>query len=346
MADRTSDGDAIPPARRRRGIGVPARAGLLAVAGVLVLAGCNGAKDSSDSADAAETAASAPAESDGHAAPLASGGKSPKPGHTSPKPGHATPTRGGSSPSAGPSSAPPTTTASGGRWQPRPGTPWQWQLDGKVDTSVDVPVYDIDGFENDAKVVDQLHGKKRKAICYINVGAYEDFRPDHGSFPRELLGADVEGWKGEKWLDIRRIDALRPIMAKRFDMCKKKGFDAIEPDLTEGFRNKTDFPLTGEHQLAYNRMVASLAHERGLAIGLKNDLDQIPQLVKDFDFEVNEQCAQYEECDKLTPFVRANKAVFHVEYDLSPGEFCDMAKNLHLSSMQKKLGLNAWRRPC
>ncbi len=35
-------------------------------------------------------------------------------------------------------------------WRPRPGLAWQWQLDGRVDPSVDVPVYDIDGFENDA----------------------------------------------------------------------------------------------------------------------------------------------------------------------------------------------------
>ncbi|GAA2910765.1 hypothetical protein GCM10020221_03250 [Streptomyces thioluteus] len=152
----------------------------------------------------------------------------------------------------------------GARWQPKPGTRWQWQLDGAVDTSVDVPVYDIDGFENDAATVAKLHAKKRKVICYINAGAYEDWRPDQGKFPESVLGAKNEGWKGEKWLDIRRLDVLRPIMAERFDMCREKGFDAVEPDLTEGFRNKTGFPLTAAHQLAFNRMIASLAHERGM----------------------------------------------------------------------------------
>lgn len=234
----------------------------------------------------------------------------------------------------------------GARWQPKPGTRWQWQLDGAVDTSVDVPVYDIDGFENDAATVAKLHAKKRKVICYINAGAYEDWRPDQGKFPESVLGAKNEGWKGEKWLDIRRLDVLRPIMAERFDMCREKGFDAVEPDLTEGFRNKTGFPLTAAHQLAFNRMIASLAHERGMAVGLKNDLDQIPELVGDFDFAVNEQCAQYGECEKLKPFVAKGKAVFHVEYEMAPREFCGEAKELGLSSMQKKLGLNAWRKPC
>ncbi|MBH1934468.1 endo alpha-1,4 polygalactosaminidase [Streptomyces sp. AV19] len=243
-------------------------------------------------------------------------------------------------------SSPPAHERPGKRWQPKPGTRWQWQLDGAVDTSVDVPVYDIDGFENDAATVARLHADKRKVICYINVGAYEDWRPDHDKFPASVLGAKNEGWKGEKWLDIRRLDVLRPIMAERFDMCRKKGFDAVEPDLTEGFRNRTGFPLTAAHQLAFNRMIASLAHERGMAVGLKNDLDQIPELVRDFDFAVNEQCAQYGECDKLRPFVAKGKAVFHVEYEMAPREFCGEAEELGLSSMQKKLGLNAWRRTC
>ncbi|MFI2074134.1 MULTISPECIES: endo alpha-1,4 polygalactosaminidase [Streptomyces] len=233
-----------------------------------------------------------------------------------------------------------------GRWQPKPGTRWQWQLGGRVDTSVDAPVYDIDGFENSAKTVAELHARGRKVICYINAGAWENFRSDKEKFPASVLGAKNKGWDGEKWLDIRRLDVLRPIMAARIDMCRQKGFDAVEPDLTEGFRNRTGFPLTADHQLAFNRMLAELAHERGLAVGLKNDLEQIPQLVRDFDFAVNEQCAQYDECEKLTPFIKRNKAVFHVEYELPPGDFCDTAKRLGLSSMKKNLDLDAWRRPC
>ncbi|MGK5642242.1 endo alpha-1,4 polygalactosaminidase [Streptomyces sp. URMC 126] len=278
--------------------------------------------------------------------PRRGGGSTPSSGGPSAAP--STPEAGSSSgPSSDPSSGSPSGSSAGrARWQPRPGTRWQWQLDGKVDTSVDVPVYDIDGFENDAATVERLHADGRKVVCYVNVGAYEDWRPDAKKFPESVLGEDNDGWKGEKWLDIRRLDVLGPIMAERFDMCRKKGFDAVEPDLTEGFRNETGFPLTAAHQLAFNRMVARLAHERGMAVGLKNDLDQIPELVGDFDFAVNEQCAEFGECDKLSPFVRRGKAVFHVEYKLEPGEFCGRAKNLGLSSMQKRLGLSSWRRPC
>jgi hypothetical protein len=168
----------------------------------------------------------------------------------------------------------------GPRWKPHPGLAWQWQLDGRVDPSADVPVHDIDGFENSPADVARLHRAGRKVICYVDVGAWEDFRPDRDAFPRSVLG-EPNGWKGERWLairrlNIRRLDVLRAIVERRFDMCRDKGFDAVEPDLMEGCGNDTGFPLTARGQLSYNRVIAALAHERGLPAGPKNDLPQIP----------------------------------------------------------------------
>jgi hypothetical protein len=230
-------------------------------------------------------------------------------------------------------------------WVPAPGTTWQLQFTTPVDTGVDVAVYDIDGTENGADVVRALHGKGRKVVCYVNAGADEDFRPDHGAFPERVLGKP-NGWKGEKWLDIRQLDVLRPIMAARFDTCRTKGFDGVEADLVDGYASDTGFPITARDQLAYNHMLAELAHQRGMAIGLKNDLDQVSTLVDVFDFSVNEQCAEYSECDKLTPFIRAGKAVFHVEYKLDNAAFCAQTTRLHLSSMRKNKNLDAPRWPC
>ncbi|MFJ8017982.1 endo alpha-1,4 polygalactosaminidase [Streptomyces sp. NPDC096339] len=235
--------------------------------------------------------------------------------------------------------------APGERWQPRPGTGWQWQLSGKLDTSVKAPVYDVDGFDTTKEQVAALKAAGRKTICYLSTGAWEDFRPDADAFPKSLLGRG-NGWEGERWLDIRRVAELEPLIAKRFDMCREKGFDAVEPDNMDGYRNTSGFPLTADDQLRYNRLIAKLAHDRGMAVGLKNDLDQIPALVGEFDFAVNEQCAEYSECERLTPFVEAGKAVFHAEYELPPARFCERSRELKLSSMQKHLDLDAWRRPC
>jgi hypothetical protein len=156
----------------------------------------------------------------------------------------------------------------------------------------------------------------------------------------------MDGWAGERWLDVRRWDVLKPILSDRFSICRQKGFDAVEPDNMDGYDNRTGFPLTGTDQLAYNRNVAALAHSLGLAVGLKNDVGQAKTLLPSFDFAVNEECVHYNECGSLTGFIAANKPVFHVEYDLTVTQFCAKARSLGFSSMRKHLELDAWRQPC
>jgi hypothetical protein len=231
------------------------------------------------------------------------------------------------------------------RWIPKPGTPWQWQLTNPVDTSVDVPVYDIDSTYTDAATVAALHAKGRKVICYVNAGAWENFRPDKSAFPGTLLGA-TDGWPGEQWLDIRQIGVLQPLMAARFAACRAKGFDGIEADLVDSYTDQTGFPITAADQLRYNQMLGGLAHSLGLSIGLKNDLGQVPQLAGVYDFAVDEQCFQYSECDQLLPFIKAGKAVFEVEYQLSNDQFCAQANAMGFSSMHKNMALDPPRWPC
>jgi hypothetical protein len=231
-------------------------------------------------------------------------------------------------------------------WVPPISTTWQWQLSGTVDQSIDASMYDIDLFDNPATVVDALHARGRKVVCYLSAGTWEDWRPDAASFPASVLGSGVDGWAGEKWLDIRRIDLLGPIMSARLDLCRQKGFDAVEPDNVDGYANGSGFPLSAQDQLAYNRWLAAAAHARGLSIGLKNDLDQVAQLVGDFDWAINEQCFQYKECAMLAPFTAAGKAVFEVEYSLATSSFCPQAVALSFNSLKKSLALNASRTAC
>jgi hypothetical protein len=200
-------------------------------------------------------------------------------------------------------------------------------------------------FDNDSNVVSALHAAGRKAICYIDFGTWENWRPDASSFPDSVKGKS-NGWPGEQWLDIRQLAVLQPIMSARLDLCKAKGFDAVEPDNIDGYTNSTGFPLTATDQLAYNKWIASAAHARGLSVGLKNDLDQVPDLVSSFDWALDEQCFQYNECDALTPFIQAGKAVLEVEYQGNPDNFCPAADAIGLSSMKKKLSLTSWRQPC
>lgn len=238
----------------------------------------------------------------------------------------------------------PTVTASP-VWLPTPSTSWQWQLSGTLDLDVDADVFDVD-FETTTRAdTDRLTRDGRRLICYLSTGSWEEFRGDAGTFPPSVLGKVMSGWEDEQWLDIRRTDVLLPIMAARMDICAAKGFDAVEPDNVDGYLNETGFPLTPGDQLTYNRAIADLAHARGMSVALKNDVDQIPELVDTFDFAVNEECFRYEECDHYEPFVDAGKAVLHVEYQ-GPLDFCAESRRAGLSSMLKPLDLTAARHPC
>jgi len=96
-------------------------------------------------------------------------------------------------------------------WHPTAGLTWQWQIgDNDIDTAIEADVYDIDLYVDQA-LIDELHAKGRKVICYMSVGSYEDWRPDKDQFPAEVLGNDYDGWPGEKWLDCVKPKVLMPL---------------------------------------------------------------------------------------------------------------------------------------
>jgi hypothetical protein len=193
-------------------------------------------------------------------------------------------------------------------------TSWQWQLLGEINNSYDVDLYDIDLFDTNTSTIKKLKDDGKKVICYFSAGSYEDWRDDKDRFKVSSIGKKLDDWEGEKWLDIRD-KGVRDIMLYRLDLAKEKGCDGVEPDNVDGYQNDTGFDLSYKDQIDFNKFLALNAKERALSIGLKNDLDQIDDLVVFFDFTVNEQCNKYNECNKLKPFIDANKPVFNAEYD-------------------------------
>jgi hypothetical protein len=240
---------------------------------------------------------------------------------------------------------PPPPTPCVGCWVPPPVSSWQIQLNGTINTKVNASLYEVDLFDTPDKVLAKLHGQGRRVACYFSAGSYENWRPDAGAYPEEVLGRS-NGWPGEKWVDIRRLDVLGPIIEARLDLCRARGFDSADADNVDGYTNATGFALTADDQLAFNVFVANAAHERGLSIALKNDLNQIPQLVPYFDWAVNEQCQQYDECALLVPFRAAGKAVMQIEYSLPRKKFCPQANAHDFNALRKRLDLKAWRSPC
>jgi hypothetical protein len=237
-----------------------------------------------------------------------------------------------------------------GHWRPSPRTgAWQWQLQGKLDPRVAASVYDIDGFEATKAGVAALHRRGRLAICYLDVGSWEDFRPDAGRFPKSVIGDRYAGFPDERWLDVSRFRLFAKPLRERIAMCARKGFDAVEPDNVAGWEpeNATGFQITYGDQLRFNRWIARQVHARGMAVALKNDGRQVKDLAGFFDFAIVEQCFQYDECGYYTPFIRRDKAVFEAEYELEPADFCPQAIALEFSAIRKSYDLFAqpWE-PC
>jgi hypothetical protein len=207
-------------------------------------------------------------------------------------------------------------------------------------------VYDIDGQGSTAADVAAIHAAGAIAVCYVDVGSLEQGRPDYDQFPASVIGPPVQGWPGESWLLVTAANqpTLLPLMKARFvDWCQAKGFDAIEPDNLDAWTNISN--VSEADNVAYDLAIGALAHALPLSIGLKNvmtDLDpsQYPSFLSTFDWALNEQCYEYQECGTYTAagsFIPAGKAVFDVEYDVPPD--CAQANQAHMNAHRTDLDL-------
>ncbi|HWM19336.1 MAG TPA: endo alpha-1,4 polygalactosaminidase, partial [Ilumatobacteraceae bacterium] len=227
---------------------------------------------------------------------------------------------------------------------------WQWQLQGVLDTSFDVDVYDIDLFDSEPSMIAGLQADGRIVVCYFSAGSYESWRPDADDLAPTALGDTLDGFEDERWLDIRD-GSVRAVAEGRLDLAVDKGCDGVEPDNVDGYTNDTGFDLTGDDQVNFNRFLAGAARERGLLVGLKNDLDQIRDLVDVFDFAVNEQCHEFDECEAYAPFLEQDKPVFNAEYHQrivdDPAALCVRSRDVGLRTLILPLDLdNSFRISC
>ncbi len=167
-------------------------------------------------------------------------------------------------------------------WVPTQGLQWQYQLQGKLKTNLcvvpqvggscvrpnvyDVDLYAPDGVTLNTAAVAAIHAVGAHAVCYVDAGTWEDFRPDAGEYPASVKGLP-NGWPGERWLDIRATGVLMPIIDARVAKCAAAGFDAVEFDNVDGYENNTGFPLTAADQLTFNEDLAAMPTHTGLVGG-------------------------------------------------------------------------------
>jgi hypothetical protein len=192
---------------------------------------------------------------------------------------------------------------------------WDWQIGlvtPREQTGASaVDLYDVDGFLTTASEVSAIHQTwtaatlpHPKAVCYLDV-AWEEYRPDAspesygGKFPANTLGKVYFGYPAERWLDFRQLDALKPMLKERINMCAQKGFDAVEIDDIDSFDppSTTGFHLTpgdAENFLAYT---FNLIHADGMTALWKNSPLLSAWGVRYTDGAVVEECYVSGQCD-------------------------------------------------
>jgi len=198
--------------------------------------------------------------------------------------------------------------------------------------------------------VQAIHVRGARVIGYIDAGTAETWRPDFPemqSFDQScdgcLFGNPLSNFPDEYWLNIRtnatgtdpntgETETTRAFlleeMRTRLTWARLIGVDAIEFDDVDGWQSNSGLGISGTAQLQYNSRLANLAHQMGFAVGLKNDLSQADTLQPYFDFAINEQCFQYDECAGFQQWPsQYGKAVFNVEYDEPSGHFCPKANS-------------------
>ncbi len=103
------------------------------------------------------------------------------------------------------------------------------------------------------------------------------------------------------------------------------------------------------------QFLSSEAGQYNMSCGLKNAQNIIPKVLSITHFSVNEQCAQYNECDKFDLFIGDKKPVFHIEYPKGSGKAlpdstisgnCNAANSTDFSTVLKNMDLDGWVEYC
>ena len=122
----------------------------------------------------------------------------------------------------------------------------------------------------------RLHGRGRRVVCYLSAGSLEGGRPDAGRLPRRRPRRPLDGWPGERWLDIRAARRAGADHGRPLRHVPAKGFDGVEADNVDGYAHHTGFPLTAADQLRYNRFLAAPRTRAGCRSGSRTTSTRSP----------------------------------------------------------------------
>lgn len=228
-------------------------------------------------------------------------------------------------------------------WKPDLDDTWYYQLENyenlflKIDSGTmpkrDIYVVDMDAI--DEQQIKKLQNSGIKVVAYFSAGTLEAWRNDASDFPMSVLGEQMDSFPDERYLKIS-ADIVLQLMKARIRKAAKKGFDGVEPDNVDiAFYSpaKLGFKIKESQQIVFNQELAKEAKKNNLAIGLKNNREQIVSLVDYFNWSTNESIfsSTNSKHERKLPrvFIQKNKPVLAIEYQQYTGtgiSICDSAK--------------------
>ncbi len=232
-------------------------------------------------------------------------------------------------------------------FQPAPGTTWQVQLSGTVDTSLDVELYYIDPDFTSEAALGELRAAGRKIACYLSAGSYEPWRSDADEFPAEVVGNSLPDYPREQWLDITSA-VVRELIAARLDHLAAERCDAAVPTNLSAYEEDSGFAIDRALEVDYIRWLGQEVHARGMSVGLVTSEELSAELEPEFDWAYSQDCLTDTGCAGLQPFLDASKAVFIAEFgdESSAPAICANAEGTGFDVLVKDEALDAFRIAC
>jgi hypothetical protein len=211
---------------------------------------------------------------------------------------------------------------------PPAGAVFDYQIGGAYPPAANVRIVDRDRTEQPVK--------GRYNICYVNALQTQSDEPGQSTADPpygttswwaarhpELLVHDAHGrlvvdadWN-EAIFDVStaaKRSALLEVQKGWLDGCRRKGFQAVEPDNMDSYdRSHGAFPFAADK--AYLIPFTRYAHSIGLAVAQKNangEFGSTGRSVVGFDFAIAEECSFYDECPTYTTVYGAR--VIEIEY--------------------------------
>ena len=235
-----------------------------------------------------------------------------------------------------------------GIWRPAPGTTWQWQLTTPVDQSVDAADVRRRSLRQRRRpssprctppAASRLLLQRRLATSTAG--------PTPAMFPAAVLGSALDGWPDERWLDIRRLDVLGPIMERRLDLCTAQGLRRRRARQRRRLHQRQRLPA--DRRRPARTTTASWPARRTPAAcrsGSRTTSTRSAQLGR---LRLGAQRAvlrvrRVRRC--CSPSSRPARRSSTSSTTLDPTSFCAQAKAQGISAIRKNLDLDASREAC